>query len=212
MRRSLGSKLLIMGTSVLVGSAFLGFRWGFPSISIRHLESIQWQSPKLAAYTTVLVNKPIYWSTSFSSPLPALWQTTYPVSSTVLSRAMGFSVQQPYHLGLSRTGIQTHPNTPHGWWATAGYPLYVGYRFQIWETPLFGTAHMVGHGWAGKPIAIAFFSGPIRQPGALPNMPPIPHVTRFQKPEKPQWIHALISDPPMKFIGLFQTPYSSSPH
>jgi hypothetical protein len=44
-------------------------------------------------------------------------------------------------------------------------------------------------------------------------MPPIPHVARFQKPEAPKFIDALLKDrgSQMKFTGLFQAPFDLNP-
>lgn len=134
---------------------------------VKHLEPVQWVGSVPDTMSNAAMPARI---TVHTIPLRADWHDTVAISEATVSRAVGFSVIADYRLAQSKT-VSGHWQRS---WGIEGFPVYQGYRFQIWSHPLFGAAKRLGTGRAGRPIRIVWRVGPMAPPKPLQMVPSTP--------------------------------------
>ena len=131
---------------------------------VKDLQPIQWVGSRTEAVVGTAGSATL--SARTSAPVPAYWRGVARISAATVSRAVGFSVTARYPFSYSRTATGNWQQS----WAIQAYPVYQGYRYQVWSHPLIGSPKLLGTGRAGKPVNVVWIVGPLPSPKPLSDL------------------------------------------
>ncbi|CAB3392251.1 hypothetical protein [Kyrpidia spormannii] len=120
---------------------------GNPYLSIEY-EVQPWSRTGQEMLSSVSGPGPMRIGTGVSETIQSGFSTSVPVSSTLLSKSLGWNVGTGYPV-VGEFSTDVPPETQLN---LATYPEYTIYRLTIWRVPLTGTPYVVGSGEAWRPV------------------------------------------------------------